>query len=296
MALTIDERPESPEVDERTNGVSITVKYVFNGTNNYSELRTFVLENTPVTLTFNQRLLGRSGWKPHILPGEWGYVEVIYDSATSEQAAIQPEGLPGQPPTPPTFPTPTDADTLGANWSLSTRGGTTHITTSKEVVNSVMAGGGAPPDYGNLIGVSAQGVRGVDVPGMVISAAITIPTDLNLPIIRNLVRIDEPRTNSQPWLGMAAGEWLYVGCDAQGSDNGAGSLTIHLEGGQNLEAGDDRLVLTSAITLPEKKAHDLVDVYYGTVEIGGFMVQEAKFAVIHRLFDSMSFADAFGLG
>lgn len=296
MAFEIHEQPESPEVDERNDGTTVTVKYVFHGTNNYAELRMYVLEQTPVTIPYAGKVLGRRNWRPRIQPGEWGYVDVIYDSGTSAEQAIQPEGPPGEPPTPPPFTAPSDTDTLDSNWTLTTRGGTVHILQSKELVASVKAGGGTPPDTGTLIGPSAKGVRGCDIHGMKLSASITIPTSLKLPLLRTLARIDEPKTNDSPWLGMAAGEWLYVGCDAQGSATGTGTLTIHLEGGENLEAGDSRLIINSSITLPEKKAHDYVDFVYAAVTDNGADIQEAYAAYVHRVYDEMSFSEAFGFG
>lgn len=294
----LHERPESesPKINETDESVELTVAYLFRGTNNWSDLRTYILELTPLTINFKGRTLGRQGWQPRFQPGEWGYVDVTYSSKVSEARAIQSEGPPGSSPPTPAPNTPSDTDTLDANWSLSTRGGTVHVAVSKEVISSVAAGGGGAPAFGNFLGASPTGVRGVDVPSIKITASITFPTDLKLPLLRELVRIDEPHTNSQPWLGMAAGEWLYVGCDAQGGSSGAGSVTIHLEGGKNLAAGDPRLVINPSITLPAKKAHEYVDFHYRTVEIDDFVVQEAAAAYVHRMFDEMSFSAVFGFG
>jgi hypothetical protein len=294
MSFDLYER-DAPEVEEDKDSTTITTLWGFQGTNSYSELRTYVLQITPATLDYNGRTLGRKGWRPRFQPGEWGYVDVIYSSAVSEQQALQSEGPPGEPlPPPPPFPTPTDSDKLDSNWTLSTRGGTVHVNVSKELIAT--AGSGTPPSTGNVIGSSIKGIRGTDVPAMKLSCSITIPTDLKLPTIRTLARIDEPKTNSAPWLGMDRGEWLYVGADAQGSGNGQGSLTIHLEGGENLVAGDPRLIINSTITLPAKKAHEYVDFIYQAIEADGYGFQEARFAYIHRMFDEMDFGAAFGFG
>lgn len=295
----LEERPEdeSPKIEERDDGVTVTVSYLFRGTNNYAELRAYVLQRTPVTFLYNGRLLGRSAWRPRLQPGEWGYVEVDYSSGTSPEQAIQPETTPGEPPSDPTIPTPGDGDVLDSNWQLSTRGGTVHINLAKETRYQV----GSGPDVHNVIGAGPNGVRGCDVPGLKLTASITIPALLRPPKMRTLLRIDEPKTNSKPWFGMDAGEWLYVGCDATGSTSGAGSLTIHLEGGENLWNGDERLVITDELTLtsldatkPAKYAHEYVDFTYKRDETSGLM--KADTAYVMRVFDSMNFADVFGFG
>lgn len=294
--FTMDERPDSPDIDESSDRVSATTSWVFHGTNNYAELRTYVLQRTPTTFSHNGKLLGRRSWRPKFMPGEWGHVEVVYDSTTSADAAIQPEGPPGgttSPPPPPS--TPNDTDTLDGNWTLSTRGGTVHTNLAKQTRYVV----GDPPITDNVIGASATGVRGCDIHGMKVSVSITLPTDLRLPLIRNLVRIDEPHTNSLPWLGMAAGEWLYVGCEAQGSASGRGTVTIHLEGGQNIQNGDPRAEINSELTLnspdgPAKYAHEFVDFIYLRDPTTGLM--KASGAYVFRMYDWMNFAEAFGIG
>lgn len=299
--FTLDERPESPEIDEANDRVSITTAWVFHGTNDYAALRTYVLQLTPPTFNYNGMLLGRRNWRPRFQPGEWGYVDVIYDTETTAENALQPEGPPGEPNSPPPPPpTPTDDQTLDSNWTLSTRGGTVHINLAKETryTRSLSV---TEANVGNVIGAGPSNVRGCDVHGMKLSASITIPTDLKLPLIRTLVRIDEPQTNSQPWLGMATGEWLYVGCDAQGSASGRGSVTIHLEGGQNIYNNDPRAVINSELELvspdaskPAKYAHEFVDFLYRRDSTTGLM--KAVGAYVFRVYDSMNFAEAFGFG
>jgi hypothetical protein len=355
MAITLDERPDSGVPDEGNSGeVTIKMKYVFEGTNNYSDLRTYVLLHTPVIIPYAGVYLGRKSWSPEFQPGTWGYVELVYSSFVNEQQALQPEG-PGGESTTPSPETPTDEQKLDSNWTLTTRGGSVNIKQSKETKSKTLntaflgtawapsttytvgarrtnggnvytcttggtsAGSGGPsgtgtgivdntvrwsyvgpvptaPDNQRAIGLSKDGVAGVDVPAMKCTASITIPIDLKLPLVRTLARIDEPHTNSQPWLGSAAGEWLYVGMDAQGATTGPGTLTIHLEGGQNLNAGDSRLVISPTLTLPAKGAHDYVWFLYQDSVEAGQLWPVPKAAYVERIWDSMNFATVFGFG
>lgn len=314
MAFELEERPDGPDVTERDTDTTVSVKYVFRGTNDYAVLRQHALDMTPTTIEFGGKTLGRSGWQPRFQPGEWGYLDVIYDSRTTEDQAIQPEGGPGDPGgsgggsggggDTPTFPTPSDSDTLDSSWTLTTRGGTAHVVMAKEMMAFGDGGTVNIPDAGNVIGVTKNGVKGADVPAIKVTASITIPTNLNLPLIRTLVRIDEPKTNDAPWLGLDAGEWLYVGCDAQGSGStGRGTLTIHLEGGENIYQGDPRADVNDSLTLPTrlgstlvKGAHEYVDFYYSERDVGSTTMPVAIGAYVYRMFDSMSFSDAFGFG
>lgn len=304
MSFELYER-DTPIVREDKSGTTVTVRYGFTGTGDRAALRMYVLDQTPVTITHGGKALGRSGWEPDIKPGDWGYVDVIYDSGTTGDTAIPPEGPPGSGGGTgggtPTFPTPSDTDTLDSAWSLTTRGGTVHINVAKRTRYTVGIGG-APPVTDNVIGPGPNSVRGCDIHGMKLSASITMPTALNLPLIRALTRIDEPKQNNAEWLGMDAGEWLYVGCDAQGSGTtGIGTLTIHLEGGQNIMNGDDAAEINDDLTLvspdaalPAKYAHEFVDFVYEKDETTG--LQKAIGAYVYEVYGWMDFAATFGFG
>jgi hypothetical protein len=152
------------------------------------------------------------------------------------------------------------------------------------------------PDVGRLVGISDDGVKGVDVPALACQVSIELPVALYLPLVRTLSRIDEPQTNSGPWLGWDAGELLYTGCEARGDEGGKGTLTLHIDGGTNLYAGDARLTIDDSLTLPGKMAHDYVDVIVSEGIVSGVRTSIPQFAVVHRMFDSMSFSEVFGFG
>lgn len=352
MAFTMDERPESPVINENyKDGAKITVSYVFNGSNNYSGIRTQALLLSPRYIIYAGRICGRSDVNVKQQAGVWGYVDVEYASWVPEYRALQPEEQ-----DPPKPETPTDETKLGSNWSLSTRGGTAHVTQSKETKSKTLAlsftgtawqaihaytvgttvtnggksytcttagtsaGGGGPtgtssgitdgscvwnysgnapaaPDNQRAIGLTKDGVAGVDVPSMKVGVGITFPTDLNLPLVRTLLRIDEPKTNDRAWLGFAADELLYTGMEAQGGDTTQGSITLHFDGGMNWPAGDPRCQIGGAnLVIPGKKAHEYVWVIYSDQVTDNVLYPIPRAAYVERLFDSMDFAEIFGIG
>lgn len=347
----MDERPESPQIDESSNsGAKITISFVFSGSNDYAYIRTQALLLSPVYILYADQVCGRSDVNVKQQPGTFGYVDVVYSAATTEAEAIQPEGM-----DPPAAETPSDSDKLGSNWSLTTKGGTRHVTQSKETMSKTLAlsfsgitwqathayavgdsvtnggksytcvapgisaGSGGPtgigsgiidgtagwnytsdapaaPDNQRAIGLNKDGVTGVEVPAMKVGVSITFPTDLRLPLVRTLVRIDEPKTNSAAWLGFAPLELLYTGMEAQGGDTNRGSLTMHFDGGENIPAGDPRLIISTTLTLPQKNAHDYVWVLYTDTISNGVLFQTPRAAYVERLFDSINFAEVFGFG
>lgn len=351
MAFTMDERPESPQIDENAkSGTKITISFVFNGSNDYAYIRTQALLLSPVYILYAHQICGRSDVNVKQQPGLFGYVDVVYDAAVTEAQAIQPEGA-----DPPAPDSPTDDTKLGSNWTLSTKGGTVHITQSKQTMSKTLAlsfagvawqpthvysvgttitnggnsytcvapgtsaasggptgtgsgiidgtagwnfTGSAPaaPDNQRAIGLHKDGVTGVDIPSMKVGVSITFPTDLQLPLVRTLLRIDEPKTNSAAWLGFAPQELLYTGMEAQGGDTTRGSITMHFDGGENIPAGDPRLVISTDLTIPSKNAHDYVWTLYTDTVSNNVLFQTPKAAYVERLYDSMNFSTVFGFG
>ena len=148
-----------------------------------------------------------------------------------------------------------------STYRFSTGGGSQHITTSRGTTAYVAAG--TAPDYKSAIGVTKDGVEGVDilVPKFEWSETHTIAaasvTTAYIAILRKITG----KTNSGAWQGYAAGEVLFLG--AEGSKNGGGDwdITFNFAAGENV-AGQT----IGAITGVAKKAWQYLWVRFKDVE------------------------------
>lgn len=121
------------------------------------------------------------------------------------------------------------AEPMGREWSLSTGGGTRHITRSLETINSYAAPGRTAPNFKGLIGVSEDGVAGVDI----LAAEPTIRVSLRFAQITlgYFLRVCAmtPSVNRSPWQGFAQGELLFAGGEMNYRDGDAWSVSFEFK-------------------------------------------------------------------
>jgi len=170
-----------------------------------------------------------------------------------------------------------------STYRFSTGGGSRHITTSRGTTAYVASG--TAPDYKNAIGVTNDGVEGVDivVPKFEWSETHTIAaasvTAAYIAILKNLTG----KTNSGTWNGYAAEEVLFLG--AEGSKRGDGDWEISF----NFAAADNVTGKTvGGISGVAIKAWDYVWIRFRTVEdtAAKKMVKQAEAVYVEKVYET----------
>jgi len=107
-------------------------------------------------------------------------------------------------------------------FSFDTGGGTQHITQSKDTVSTHAASGTTAPDFQGAIGVTADGVEGVDitVPVYQFSETHYFPNSAVTGAYKGALFSLTGKVNTGTFRGFAAGEVLFLG--ATGSKRGTG--------------------------------------------------------------------------
>lgn len=181
--------------------------------------------------------------------------------------------------------TPGGDDPLGAEVSFDTTGGTVHITQSKETIHKVKAGGGDAPDYKKAIGVSKDGVAGVDVDAPRLEFQITRNFSyVTLNYIDKLKRMTG-KTNDDTFLGRNAGELLFRGATGVSGSDGKVRITFKFAAGDN----ETFITISDDIELPSKGAFEHVWCAYGPSVSEGALVSRPTAAYVERVHDSADF-------
>lgn len=130
-----------------------------------------------------------------------------------------------------------------SSFTFETGGGTQHITQSLQTVQRRPAPGTTAPDFGGAIGVTRDGVEGVDitVPVYQFSETHYLPAAAVTDAYKGKLFRLTGKTNSGGFRGLAPGECLFLG--ASGSKRGLGDweITFRFAGSpnaNNLKVGD----------------------------------------------------------
>ena len=183
---------------------------------------------------------------------------------------------------------PTD----GSSYSFDTTGGTQHITQSLQTIaRKAKAGQTAPDNYG-AIGVTLDGVEGVDIGHAAYSwqeiyvfpqAAITAQYKAALYYMTYTV-------NSQAFRGLAAGECLYRGATGQSRGNTDVELTFNFSASPNatgLVVGDLQPI--------DKKGWEYLWIRYGDFEDQKEIVKRPIAVYVEKVYVSTDFVNL-GIG
>ena len=111
------------------------------------------------------------------------------------------------------MPTVEDAD-----YSFDSGGGSAHITHARATLYAARPDGGAPVDYGGLIGPRDDGgADGVDIitPGMDFTITLSLPKYWFTAAYRMTIASAKGSVNSVPWGGYGAGNVLFKGVSAR---------------------------------------------------------------------------------
>ena len=180
-------------------------------------------------------------------------------------------------------------------FSFDTGGGTQHITQSKETVSSYAPSGSSPPDFGGAIGVTADGVEGVDitVPVFQFSETHYFTNEQVTPSYKGTLFTLTGKVNSGPFKGFQAGEVLFLG--ASGARRGTDpdddwEITFRFAASPNANG-----ISVGDISGISKKGWEYLWVRYADQEDTGShaIVKRPVAAYVERVYDEGSFA---GLG
>lgn len=183
-------------------------------------------------------------------------------------------------------PTPSEA-----SFNFETGGGTQHITQSKDTVQARAASGSTAPDFGGAIGVTADGVEGVDITVPVYQFSEThYFSDAQVTgAYKGAIFSCTGKTNAGGFKGFAPGEVLFLG--ATGSKRGDGpdddwEITFRFAASPN-ETG----LSVGSITGISKKGWEYLWVRYADAEDtgSGAIIKKPIAAYVERVYDDANF-------
>ncbi|MGL5097512.1 MAG: hypothetical protein ACRDD1_18135 [Planctomycetia bacterium] len=204
------------------------------------------------------------------------------------------ESTPADPADPGTNePEPDLAAPLGAEWSFTTTGGTTHITQSLFTRDGYVPVGVIDiPDYGGAIGVTREGIEGCDIVSRNLEFEVTkeIPTQtITMGYLQTLVDLTGT-TNEFPFCGFDVGELLFLGATGRNRKGENWSVTYQFR------AGKTKLAIkigtgANAIVIDEKRPHDFLWVAYKDTVSGGRKVKIPSSAHAEVVYENRPFSN-----
>lgn len=177
-------------------------------------------------------------------------------------------------------------------FSFDTGGGMQHITQSKQTVSSYAASGTTAPDFKGAIGVTADGVEGVDitVPVYQFSETHYLPASQVTQAYKGTLFNLTGKVNSGAWKGFNAGEVLFLG--ASGSRRGSGAdsdweITYRFAASPNASG-----ISVGPISGISKKGWEYLWVRYADAEDEGSqtIVKRPVAAYVERVYDQANFS------
>jgi len=173
-------------------------------------------------------------------------------------------------------------------FSFDTTGGTQHITQSKQNISKTAASGAAP-DFKGAIGVTSNGVEGVDITVPVYAFTYTyyLEPEMVTQSFRAQIFNLTGKVNSGSFRGFAAGEVLFLGATGSVRRGEKWEITFRFAASQNrtnITIGD--------ITVPSKKGWEYLWVKYAEQEDeeAKTLVQQPVAAYVERVYDEADFS------
>lgn len=176
-------------------------------------------------------------------------------------------------------------------FSFDTGGGTQHITQSKQTISSHAASGTTAPNFNGAIGVTADGVEGVDitVPVYQFSETHYLPASQVTQGYKATLFNLTGKVNNGSWKGFAPGEVLFLG--ASGSRRGTSAdadweITFRFAASPNASG-----ISVGPISGISKKGWEYLWVRYADAEDAGSqaIVKRPVAAYVERVYDEGNF-------
>jgi len=173
-------------------------------------------------------------------------------------------------------------------FSFDTTGGTQHITQSRQNISKTAASGAAP-DFKGAIGVTSNGVEGVDITVPVYAFTYTYylePERVTQGFRAQIFNLTG-KVNSGSFRGFAAGEVLFLGATGSVRRGERWEITFRFAASQNRTN-----INVGGITVPSKKGWEYLWVKYAEQEdtAAQTLVQQPVAAYVERVYDEASFA------
>jgi len=172
--------------------------------------------------------------------------------------------------------------------AFDTTGGTQHITQSRQTISRTAASGAAP-DFKGAIGVTANGVEGVDITVPVYAFTYTyyLAPEAVTQSFRLQIFALTGKVNSGSFRGFAAGEVLFLGATGSVRRGEKWEITFRFAASQNRTN-----INVGGITVPSKKGWEYLWVRYAEQEdtAAQTIVQQPVAAYVERVYDEASFA------
>lgn len=270
MPITMNERHNSPrrEVDKQGR---TELLYWAKGSTDDQEMLEHALDNLPSTYAD----MPRQSVKVEPLGGQlWDIVAVYEPNSVSNQQAPVPPPVVGD-----------------SSFSFDTTGGTQHITQARALVQAYPHPDiGVVSDWKNAIGVTSDGVNGIDivVPALAYKETHQIA---NATVVGGLVGAIHNltgKTNNATFKGFAAGELLFLGAQGERrSSEDFWTITFMFQGSRNAT-----LEPIGEIEDVEKKGHQYVDVQYEDAEdeTASMLVKEPIAVRVYKIYEEGDFS------
>lgn len=144
-------------------------------------------------------------------------------------------------------------------WEFDTTGGQQKVTQSLMTVGRYAPQGQTAPDMGGAIGVTNNGVEGVEitVPVFAFSLRATLPDSAVTPAYRLTLFRLTGTVNAAPFLGFAAGEVLFLGATGTKRNAENWEITYKFSASPNMAN-----IAIGQITVPAKKGWEYLWVRY----------------------------------
>ncbi len=181
-----------------------------------------------------------------------------------------------------------------SSFAFDTGGGTQHITHSRSTVGTYAPAGVTAPNFQGAIGVTENGVDGVDItiPVYQFSETHYLADAVVTPAYKGTLFGLTGKVNSAGFKGLAAGECLFLGASGAKRGDEDWEITFRFAGSPNVTG-----LAVGPITGIAKKGWEYLWVRYADVEDTGakMLVKRPISAYVEQVYESGNFA-ALGIG
>lgn len=208
MTVTIDEKHDSRET---TAEESISRTYIIRGTDSDIDAMTALVAEAPT----------------------------VYNGMTRGNCSVEPQGgdlwIGTAPYTPAADVPPPPLESGESEYDFDTGGGVMHVTQAKAHIVSYAPPGEVPGDHGGAIGVTGDGVDGVDIviPSYRWSERHAIASGGVTNAYKYKLFSLTGKTNDAPFRGFATGEVLFLGASGSQRGDGDWEITINFAAQKN---------------------------------------------------------------
>ena len=266
MPITVEEKFDSRRVTRGQND-SVELAYLVRGTDDDVEAREALeAESPPVHDGLPRLSVGIEPVGPSLWDGVARYGPLNIESA----------------------PPPATGESI---FSFDTVGGTQRITQSRETIDSYARPGETAPDFQGAIGVTQDGVEGVDIAVPVYNFAEThyLADAVVTPQFKGAVFALTGKVNNAAFKGFAAGEVLFLGASGskRGSSGGDWEIAFRFAASPNATN-----LTIGEITGINKKGWEYLWVRYADAvdDTAGALVKRPVAAYVERVYESGNFA------